>query len=224
MIVHRKKMSRKKRRPLVQLLITMSLLAIGGSALQYLVKGRVDWPSALKTEVSDTLQSYPTRSSASWRQAAEQIEGLGGRGAGEAPSNFDFQGRVVKIIDGDSLSLLASDKRQHTVRLYGIDTPEWDQPHGGKAKIALAELVSNREVGIVMVETDTFGRVVGTVYLEDQDINLTMVQQGHAWWFTRYAPYERHLAEAEETARERRAGLWAQESPVAPWHWRRTRR
>jgi micrococcal nuclease len=51
-----------------------------------------------------------------------------------------------------------------------------------------------------------------------------MVEAGHAWWFTRYAPYERHLAAAEELARRQRIGLWAAAEPVPPWTWRQRHR
>jgi endonuclease YncB( thermonuclease family) len=127
-------------------------------------------------------------------------------------------------MDGDSFSLLDSTNRQHTVRLFGIDTPEWDQPYGHTAKSALARLIDGREVGVVRVDTDTFGRTVGTVYRGDANVNLAMVEAGHAWWFVRYAPYERHLAAAEEQARERGLGLWAADNPVPPWQWRRNKR
>ena len=107
------------------------------------------------------------------------------------------------------------------IRLFGIDSPEWDQPHGEQARDALAGLVSRQQVGLVTVETDGFGRTVATVYMDGRNINLTMVENGHAWWYRRYAPYERHLAEAEQQARQRARGLWSNPDPRPPWEWRR---
>ena len=46
-------------------------------------------------------------------------------------------GKVIKIADGDTLTLLV-DKTQIKVRLEGIDTPERAQPFGRKAGQALA--------------------------------------------------------------------------------------
>ena len=43
-------------------------------------------------------------------------------------------GKVVRIVDGDTLVLLDSGNTQHRVRLAGIDTPERGQPFGKKAK------------------------------------------------------------------------------------------
>lgn len=206
--------------------ITLTLLAlvIVVSGLQYLQRGEITWPVDLYQRVAAIISDYPTRPSAAWRKAADQLGELGAQREGRPAAEFDLEGRVVKIIDGDSLSLLDAGNRQHTIRLYGIDTPEWDQPHGKAAKRALAELVDRRRVGVVAVDTDTFGRTVGTVYVGERDINLAMVEAGHAWWFTRYAPYERHLAAAEEQARASRAGLWSADEPVPPWHWRRRNR
>ena len=223
MKAHRKR-KRKQSGRLTRVLRTILVLAVVASGIQYLQDGRVSWPGDLYRQVAASLSEYPTRPSAGWRKAADQVDNLGARREGNPAPDFDLEGKVVKIIDGDSLSLLDKDRRQHTIRLYGIDTPEWDQPHGRAAKAALAKRVDGRKVGVVIVEEDSFGRTVGTVYLEEENINQAMVAAGHAWWFTRYAPYERHLEEAEQSAREQGLGLWAQSEPVAPWHWRRTRR
>ncbi|MGH8502559.1 MAG: thermonuclease family protein [Gammaproteobacteria bacterium] len=38
-------------------------------------------------------------------------------------------GRVVKIADGDTLTLLDASNSQHKIRLSGIDAPERAQPY-----------------------------------------------------------------------------------------------
>lgn len=200
------------------------VLAVAVSVLQYLQRGTVTWPGELYRKISATVSDYPARPSAGWRRAGDGLGKLGGRREGVPIPDFDLSGRVVKVMDGDSLSLLDANRRQHTVRLYGIDTPEWDQPHGDRAKKALAGWVNGRQVGVVREDTDTFGRIVGTVYMGETNVNLAMVEAGHAWWFARYAPYERHLAAAEDAARGRRLGLWSANEPVPPWQWRRNQR
>ena len=89
---------------------------------------------------------------------------------------------------------------------------------------ALAALVQEQTVGVVIVETDDYGRTVGTLYRGDTNINLAMVNDGHAWWYRYYAPHERNLEAAEKDARLNRRGLWRQDGPVPPWEWRRGRR
>jgi endonuclease YncB( thermonuclease family) len=44
----------------------------------------------------------------------------------------DFEGKVVSILDGDTIEVL-HDKKPERIRLYGIDCPEKRQPFGQKS-------------------------------------------------------------------------------------------
>jgi len=46
-----------------------------------------------------------------------------------------FEGTVVKIADGDTITVLDSDKVQHRVRIAGIDAPEKGTPFGGTSTL-----------------------------------------------------------------------------------------
>ena len=39
-----------------------------------------------------------------------------------------FTGRIVSIADGDTVTLLDADLRQHKIRLIGIDAPDMQVP------------------------------------------------------------------------------------------------
>ena len=145
------------------------------------------------------------------------------RVAWSAPA-YDLSGRVVRVSDGDTLTILDGENRQHKIRLYGIDTPEWGQPFGRAAKRALSDRVSGEGVGIEVIDTDSYGRTVGVVYLGSEDINVAMVRSGYAWWYRRYAPFSDELRAAEQRARAEGAGLWSDPGAVPPWEWRRRRR
>jgi hypothetical protein len=54
------------------------------------------------------------------------------------------QGKVVRIVDGDTLVLLV-DEKQLKIRLSDIDTPERKQPFGTKAKLAASDLVFGKQ-------------------------------------------------------------------------------
>ncbi len=84
--------------------------------------------------------------------------------------------------------------------------------------------VAWQTVGIVVVETDKYDRLVGTVYLDNRNIKLAMVEGGHAWWYRYYARHERPLEAAEREARKQKRGLWADPATIPPWDWRRRRR
>ena len=41
-----------------------------------------------------------------------------------------LQGKVVKIADGDTVTIVDDQNKKHRIRLAGIDAPEKDQPYG----------------------------------------------------------------------------------------------
>ena len=136
----------------------------------------------------------------------------------------ELTGLVVKVADGDTLTLVDARGEQHRVRLWGIDSPEKAQPNGRKAGAALSALVLRRNVRVEVNDTDQYGRKVGRVFLGAQDINLEMVRKGLAWHYVQYAKGASDLAEAERAARQGGLGLWADPNPQAPWDYRRGQR
>ena len=131
-----------------------------------------------------------------------------------------ISGKVVSIADGDTLTIVDSDKKQHRIRLAEIDAPEHGQPWGNRAKEALADKVFGKEVDIEVVDADRYHRLVGRVHLEDgRDINREMVRQGHAWVYRRYLRHA-SLLDDEEAARDAKRELWSLPNPIPPWEWR----
>ena len=77
---------------------------------------------------------------------------------------------------------------------------------------------------MVEVETiDRYGRTVGVVFVDGQNINAELVKQGMAWVYREYNK-DRALDELESKAREKKLGLWLDKKPIPPWEWRRGRR
>ncbi|MCB1689361.1 MAG: thermonuclease family protein [Halioglobus sp.] len=212
--------SSRRLRQLRKVLVILALFSL----LQYLTTGTVRWPVALYQKVTATLSDYATRPEAGWRRATQSLEEIGAAREGQSVTDFDLTGRVVRIADGDTVSILDHSNTQHKVRLYGIDTPERDQPYGSAAKRQLTQLIDEKPVGVVIVTTDSYGRVVGTLYQDGVNINVAMVASGYAWWYQHFAPHEHALREAEQSARQQGLGLWADPRPVAPWDWRRNKR
>lgn len=141
--------------------------------------------------------------------------------AGDRPAGVPDEARWVKvdrITDGDTIVLMDRTR----VRLHGIDAPERDQPYGPMATAAL-EYMAEKSIYIVEVDTDRYGRMVGQLYhsKEGYDINASMVCAGFAWWYERYAPNSKVLEDCQEEAESAHKGLWEDESPLAPWEWRR---
>jgi endonuclease YncB( thermonuclease family) len=139
--------------------------------------------------------------------------------AADAGALSTTSGRCVAVLDGDSVRVLAS-RETIEVRLEGIDAPEHRQAFAERAKEALSDLVYGKHVEVRAEGRDDFGRVLGRVFVGGLDVNLEMVRRGLAWHYKRYST-DRALADAEATARARRAGLWVDAEPVPPWLYRR---
>jgi endonuclease YncB( thermonuclease family) len=141
----------------------------------------------------------------------------------------DFEGRVVGVQDGDTVTVLDASSQQHRIRIAGIDAPEKAQAFGGAAKENLARLAFGRQAEVRCTKRDRYGREVCSVLVAARDVGLEQVRSGHAWWFREYAreqlPEDRKVyAAAESEARDARRGLWRDAAPTPPWDWRRQAR
>jgi len=123
------------------------------------------------------------------------------------------------VNDGDTVTCIDEGGKLVKVRLRGIDAPEFDQPHGQSARNALVDRLAGRRVRVAGTARDQHGRLLGTLWLEDRNLNRELVAEGHAWVFDGFAP-DPDLVAAEEAARRARRGLWSADHPVSPSRWR----
>jgi endonuclease YncB( thermonuclease family) len=146
-----------------------------------------------------------------------------------ASSQQSFNGRVVRIADGDTVTVLDANNTQQRIRLQGIDAPESHQDFGTKSKKNLSSLIFGKDVAVVYEKTDRYGRLVGKILLDGQDVNLEQIRAGMAW---HYKDYEREqsiedreiYARAESEARMARRGLWVNSNSVEPSEYRKEER
>jgi endonuclease YncB( thermonuclease family) len=139
-------------------------------------------------------------------------------------------GQVVGVSDGDTLKVLDSEKKVHTIRLMGIDAPEKSQAFGQRSKQSLSSMTFEQQVQVHWDKRDKYGRVVGQVQtLSGADVCLMQIQRGMAWHYKQYSseqtPADRvRYSEAEAKARSDGVGLWRESSPMPPWEWRRSKK
>ena len=126
---------------------------------------------------------------------------------------------VRTVHDGDTVTCVDPQGGLHKIRLLGIDAPEASQAWGRESSQALSRKVARSRVAVVSRGYDQHGRLLGTLWIDDRDINREMVAEGHAWVFGRIAP-DPDLVEAESAARRERRGLWAAGLPKEPSDWR----
>lgn len=138
-----------------------------------------------------------------------------------------FEGKVVGISDGDTITVLTDEKRQVKVRLYGVDCPESKQAYGTRARQSTSGYVFGKRVRVEVADTDRYGRTVGIVTGPDGTVlNRELLAEGMAWLYTAYckAPVCREWKRVEESARLKKVGLWADVSPTPPWEYRKAGR
>ena len=144
------------------------------------------------------------------------------------PQLKPFKAEVKWIYDGDSFKA-GSRGSKFEVRLYGIDAPEKLQPYGKASLKNLIKLIKYKTIIVEPLEKDHYGRLIAKVYILKKVnkqqvklyINLCQVEAGMAWWYKKYAPKESVLEKAQNKARKKRIGLWAQKNPENPSSFRR---
>jgi len=149
------------------------------------------------------------------------IAGITFLGSASAPAAADELSGMARVIDGDTIAL----GQQH-IRLEGIDAPETDQvcldakgkpwTCGIAARDSLSSRIAGRIVSCAARGEDRYGRMLAICSAGGEDLNAFMVRQGLA---LDYVKYSRDYTSEEDTARERRRGMWAG-AFIAPWDWR----
>ena len=132
-------------------------------------------------------------------------------------------GKCTRVSDGDTIHVVTDGNVKFKVRLDRIDAPEKDQPYGKESTAYLSSLIRGKTVRVEWQKKDRYGRVLGIVFLDKTDINLKMVETGNAHHYA-YFDQTPAYAAAEVAAKGQKLGLWAAESPINPYEWRRNKR
>lgn len=137
-----------------------------------------------------------------------------------------LSGRVVGVADGDTITVLDSTNTQHKIRLGGIDAPEKKQAFGNVSKKSLSDMVFNQQVDVEWHKEDRYGRKVGKVLVNHEDINLEQIKRGLAWFYKKYKSELVHEDRityelAQQEAEANQIGLWIDAYPIPPWDFRK---
>ena len=138
-------------------------------------------------------------------------------------SSSDLVGRVVKVADGDTITVLDASKTQHKIRLQGIDAPEKGQAFGKVSRQYLAGMVAGREVRVAWQKRDRYQRILGTVFVDGKEANLEMLKAGLAWHYKKYDSTPAY-AQVEYEARAKKVGLWGDPNQIPPWEFRKAKK
>jgi len=135
-----------------------------------------------------------------------------------------YRGTVVRVDDGDTLAVNVGNGEPRVVRLYGIDSPEGDQPFSQEARDFAAQKCMGAEVAVQVKEVDRADRLVSVVVLPDgSDLALAIVEAGLAWCEPAAGRASELFQGAQTIARRERRGLWVDPGAIPPWRWRGSR-
>jgi endonuclease YncB( thermonuclease family) len=131
----------------------------------------------------------------------------------------EWTGTVVGVSDGDTLTVLNTQKRQVKVRLVEIDAPEKKQAFGEQSKQSLSEICFKKIAIIDDKGYDKYKRTLGRVHCDGVDANLEQVRRGMAWAYKQFLT-DQSIAVQEQAAKSSSTGLWSEVNPTPPWDFR----
>ena len=135
-----------------------------------------------------------------------------------------YTAKVVRVIDGDTITVYDNSGCFHRIRLAMIDAPEREQPFGTEATKKLSELLRQGTVRLKVKCIDKYNREVAFVYCEGKDVSAEMLKEGMALHYHMNFDKCEMYDKFEAAAKRCRQGLWSQEKIEKPWDFRRKHR
>ncbi|MDJ1645538.1 thermonuclease family protein [Mycoplasma phocimorsus] len=146
------------------------------------------------------------------------------------PKKYDQTIKVLKVVDGDTFY----DSQGNKYRMLGIDTPEkTKQTDNGKestlglqhhyalkAQEFLSNKILNKDVQIINITLDHYGRKVVQVFINDEDLSILLVKNGLAKvayiskdkksrYYFKDTSYVDVLSKAQQEAMIMRLNIWS---------------
>jgi endonuclease YncB( thermonuclease family) len=95
--------------------------------------------------------------------------------------------RIIRVVDGDTVTLLCDEEGMQSTRLVGFDTPEKFSPAcldeflaAERASWALRSLIRKADRLVLLREgADRYGRALVRLELDGQDVADRMIRAGH---------------------------------------------
>ena len=103
---------------------------------------------------------------------------------------YEYRALVTKVYDGDTITVdfdlgFGIMLKKQTIRLFGINTPEvrgTEKADGIISRDALRQRILGKQV-IIKTSKDKkgkYGRWLGEVFVEDENINQWLISEGYA--------------------------------------------
>lgn len=102
----------------------------------------------------------------------------------------EYLAKVINVVDGDTVDVAIKLSKfgvnKHRVRLVGIDAPETrtknleEKKAGKRSKKELTSMVGGKLVKLVAGDFDNFGRILGHIIVDGDDVGDKLVSGGFA--------------------------------------------
>jgi endonuclease YncB( thermonuclease family) len=113
--------------------------------------------------------------------------------------------KITRIIDGDTVETFKGQR----IRLKGINTPEKGFLGSGEATKFLEEKVLDKTLNIVSYGQDKYGRTLGFLILEGENINAKILEKGLAsLYYYEKDEFYNEMEGAEKFARINELGIY----------------
>jgi len=122
-----------------------------------------------------------------------------------------WQGKVVRVLDGDTIEVLNYKHQIVRIHLYGVESPTTSQYFGSQAAQYCRQLVAGNVVEVTNICRDFLGRMRSMVWVDDVSVNEEMVRAGFAWVTNPYglSPSCGKWLGVQQEARMSGLGMWS---------------
>jgi len=103
---------------------------------------------------------------------------------------YKYNAKLDRVVDGDTVDALVDlgfdTWKKVRIRMQGMNAPESrtrdleEKAKGIAAKIRLEELLDSGKFVLQSMGVGKYGRCLGILYVDDVNINKTLITEGHA--------------------------------------------
>lgn len=100
---------------------------------------------------------------------------------------YHYKAKVDRVVDGDTIDVVIDlgfyMTTKQRIRLYGINTPEVrgkEKEAGLASKQFVIDYLADKEITIDTTKTGKFGRWLGVIYADGENVNNLLIKMGLA--------------------------------------------
>ncbi|MFL0096075.1 thermonuclease family protein [Tenacibaculum maritimum] len=134
-----------------------------------------------------------------------------------------FEGKVIKVKDGDTIVVMDSEYQKFTIRIADIDCPEKSQPFGNKAKRFVLDEIGGEMVNVEIKSHDRYGRAIGNIFYNNTNLSVELLKNGLAWHYKEYSK-NKFYQRLEDNARLNKIGLFIDTNAIRPSVYRKSKK